>query len=84
MPDEAPVSTKPTVTIDPDTKIVKLKKEPGKRWVCTIKGPVKRADINHLIKFMRIEYLRAKRNARIEERKAERKLDRTLEESKNG
>lgn len=56
-----PKSTKPPA---PVPKILTLTKPPEGKWKLVMSGPIRRADINHLRRFLQIEYIRAKKAER--------------------
>ncbi len=48
----------------PEKKLTLTKPEGGK-WKLVLSGPIKRSDINHLRRFLQLEYVRAKRKERL-------------------
>lgn len=62
----------------PVVKKVVLRRRYNGRWEVEFEGPIKRSDINHLVKRLRIDFSRSKRDARIKSRKEQR-----LKEIKN-
>lgn len=63
-----PIPVKPKETQPPPkaapAKQLTLTKPEGGKWKLVITGPVKRSDINHLRRFLQLEYIRAKRKER--------------------
>lgn len=66
---------------DPDRKLIKISKLPGGKWSFEFKGPIRQLDINHISRFLRVEYNRGKRKKRLEARKLE--TQRRIQESSN-
>lgn len=70
---ESPPITPPKLPPDPLEKKLILKKPPNGKWELKLIGPIKRTDINHLRRFLQIEYIRAKRKERLAASTAKRK-----------
>lgn len=71
---ESPPKTQtPTPEPPKPDKVLTFTKASEGKWKLVMSGPIKRADINHLKRFIQIEYLRTKRIERKAQVARERK-----------